>query len=178
MPLIGTILVTIACVALSVGCAHREPTTRRHEITRKAPGRVAPTHTRARADLSWPLHGKISSGFGSKRGSHHHRGVDIRVASGTAIRAAAPGRASFVGRMSGYGNTVILDHGGGLETRYAHNRANLVRQGEWVDVGGVIAEVGSSGNASAPHLHFEVREEGRALDPLPFLAPRSLPANQ
>ncbi len=71
--------------------------------------------------------------------------------------------------MRGYGRVVIVDHGNGFETRYAHNQRNRVRKGQRVERGGVIAEVGSSGNASAPHVHFEVRRYGRALDPMTFL---------
>lgn len=74
--------------------------------------------------------------------------------------------------MRGYGRVVIVDHGDGLETRYAHNRRNRVRKGQRVERGQVIAEVGSSGNASAPHVHFEVRKQGRALDPTAFLPAR------
>ena len=74
--------------------------------------------------------------------------------------------------MRGYGSVVIVDHGNGLETRYAHNRRNRVRRGQRVERGQVIGEVGSSGNASAPHVHFEVRKRGRALDPMAFLPAR------
>jgi murein DD-endopeptidase MepM/ murein hydrolase activator NlpD len=74
--------------------------------------------------------------------------------------------------MRGYGSVVIVDHGNGLETRYAHNRRNRVGRGQRVERGQVIGEVGSSGNASAPHVHFEVRKRGRALDPMAFLPAR------
>ncbi len=74
--------------------------------------------------------------------------------------------------MRGYGSVVIIDHGNGLETRYAHNRRNRVGRGQRVERGQVIGEVDSSGNASAPHVHFEVRKRGRALDPMAFLPAR------
>ncbi len=122
--------------------------------------------------LGWPLeHGAISSEFGTRRRGHRHGGIDVRVPYRTPIRAAAAGRVTFSGRMRGYGRVITLDHGDGLETRYAHNHRNLVRKGDWVDGGEVIGEVGSSGNASAPHLHFEVRRDGRAEDPMKFLPP-------
>ncbi len=74
--------------------------------------------------------------------------------------------------MRGYGNVVILYHGNGLETRYAHNRSNAVEQGSFVHQGEIVATVGSSGNATAPHVHFEVRENGRPRDPLAWLGTR------
>ena len=119
--------------------------------------------------LPWPVRGHVSSAFGGRRGQRHHLGIDVRVSPGTPIKAAAPGCVTFSGRMRGYGRVVIVDHGNGLETRYAHNRRNRVRKGQRVDRGEVVAEVGSSGNASAPHVHFEVRKQGRALDPMTFL---------
>lgn len=133
-----------------------------------------PGEEAARAALHWPLHGRVSSGFGNQRSTHRHLGIDIRTATGTPILAAANGRVRFSGRMRGYGNVVILDHGDGLETRYAHNQRNLVRSAQRVEQGEAIARVGTTGNATAPHVHFEVREGGQARDPLRFLP--SLPA--
>lgn len=127
--------------------------------------------------LLWPLKGgHISSGFGNQRRRHRHLGIDILVPTGTQIRAAAAGRIIFSGKMRGYGNVIFIDHGNGLETRYAHNRRNRVRKGESIEIGSVIAESGSTGNASAPHLHFEVRKDGQAKDPLTFFSASSLPA--
>ena len=74
--------------------------------------------------------------------------------------------------MRGYGHVVILEHADGLETRYAHNRRNRVRKGQRVAAGHVVGTVGQTGNATAPHLHFEIRRRGVAQDPIPWLPPR------
>ncbi|MCG0277036.1 MAG: M23 family metallopeptidase [Thermanaeromonas sp.] len=117
----------------------------------------------------WPVIGPITSFFGW-RGEEFHHGLDIAVEAGTLIRSARSGTVEFSGwRNSIYGRTVILDHGQGLKTVYAHNEANLVVPGEYVEAGQVIARVGSSGRATGPHLHFEVWEKGRPVNPLRFL---------
>ncbi len=119
--------------------------------------------------LAWPVHGAVTSGFGYRRGAHHD-GLDIPMPSGSPVRAAEAGRVIHSGSgLSGYGKLVILRHAGKLSTVYAHNRRNLVRVGEFVERGQVIAEVGKSGNASTPHLHFEVRRDGSPIDPLRYL---------
>lgn len=116
----------------------------------------------------WPVHGRISSRFGP-RGRGFHYGVDIIAPAGTVVRAADDGVVSYSGWMSGYGRVVILTHASGLQTVYAHNAVNLVREGQRVRKGDPIARVGSTGNATCPHLHFEVRRNGRPVDPLEFL---------
>jgi murein DD-endopeptidase MepM/ murein hydrolase activator NlpD len=127
--------------------------------------------------LVWPLDdGYISSPFGNQRSSHRHKGLDIRVPEGTPIRAAGGGQVKFSGSMRGYGKVVFIDHGDGLETRYAHNSRNQVAKGEWVDAGQTIAASGSSGNATAPHLHFEVRRDGRPVDPHSLLPSAPIPS--
>jgi murein DD-endopeptidase MepM/ murein hydrolase activator NlpD len=88
------------------------------------------------------------------------------------VHAAASGRVRVSGKMKGYGNVVILDHGDGLETLYAHNRRNLVRDGESAKAGEQIAEVGETGNATAPHVHFEVRVDGQPRNPARYLPAR------
>lgn len=116
----------------------------------------------------WPVSGRISSRFGP-RGRGFHYGVDIIAPSGTPVRAVDDGVVSYSGWMSGYGRVVIITHASGLQTVYAHNSVNLVREGQRVRRGDVIARVGSTGNATCPHLHFEVRRGGRPVDPLEFL---------
>ncbi|MGQ9473252.1 MAG: LysM peptidoglycan-binding domain-containing protein [Candidatus Caldatribacteriaceae bacterium] len=116
----------------------------------------------------WPVRGRISSPFGT-RGRSFHNGVDIIAPAGTLIRAAQSGVVSFSGTMRGYGRVVIIDHPGGWQTVYAHNSANMVTKGQRVNQGDPIGKVGRSGNATANHLHFEVRRNGRCMDPLQFL---------
>lgn len=125
-------------------------------------------------NLQWPVEGRVSSEFGAHRGRRRHQGIDIRAPAGTAIRAAAAGRVTGSQSLRGYGNVVIVDHGSSVETRYAHNRRNLVGKGQRIARGEVIAKVGQTGNATAPHLHFEVRWRGEPQDPrkwLPTLRP-------
>jgi murein DD-endopeptidase MepM/ murein hydrolase activator NlpD len=119
--------------------------------------------------FAWPVQGSVSSSFGFRSGAHHD-GVDIPAAKGTPVRAAESGRVIHAGdTLAGYGNLIIVKHTGRYSTVYAHNRKNLVRQGEFVEKGQVIAEVGDSGNASSPHLHFEVRENGSPRNPIGYL---------
>lgn len=124
-----------------------------------------------RAAVDWPIDGPVSSTFGP-RGRTHHDGIDIAVPSGTPVRAAADGTVIFSGALRGYGNTVILDHRGGLTTVYAHQRENLVRAGESVRRGDRVGLVGESGKTTGPNLHFEVRKNKIARDPLAFLPAR------
>ena len=116
----------------------------------------------------WPVRGRISSRFGP-RGRSFHNGIDIIAPSGTLIRAAQSGVVSFSGTMRGYGRVVIIDHPGGWQTVYAHNSVNLVARGQRVNQGDPIGKVGRTGNATTTHLHFEVRRNGRCMDPLQFL---------
>lgn len=119
-----------------------------------------------------PVIGRITSRFSNAR-THPmlgvvrpHNGVDIAAPSGTPITAAAAGRVTFAGRKFGFGNTVEIDHGNGVMTRYAHARSIKVRTGARVESGATIATVGRTGLASGPHLHFEVLVNGSSVDPL------------
>ena len=98
-----------------------------------------------------------------------HSGLDFRGPKGAPILAAAKGRVSFVGRKSGYGNVVEVDHGNGVMTRYAHMSAFKSKVGQAVEAGQPIGAIGSTGRSTGPHLHFEVRINGRAVNPRPFL---------
>lgn len=121
-----------------------------------------------------PAKTSLSSGFGyrsdpfTRRGAMH-KGLDFRGSLGTPIAAAAKGRVSFVGWRSGYGKTVEIRHGNGLMTRYAHLSSFAVKRGQPVDAGSPIAAMGSTGRSTGPHLHFEVRINGRAVNPRTFL---------
>jgi murein DD-endopeptidase MepM/ murein hydrolase activator NlpD len=120
------------------------------------------------AGLIWPVSGPVVSGYGMRWG-RMHEGIDIAAASGTPIVAAAPGTVIHAGWLGGYGNLVVVDHGYGLATAYAHASSILVGVGQQVSQGETIALVGSTGNSSGPHLHFEVRVNGVAVDPLGYL---------
>jgi murein DD-endopeptidase MepM/ murein hydrolase activator NlpD len=119
--------------------------------------------------FSWPVEGgTVTSGFGWRRGRLHD-GIDISVPRGTPIYVVAPGRVIFSGRIGDYGNIIVVRHDARHDTVYAHNRRNLVRKGEVVVRGEEIAEVGSTGNATGPHVHFEVRLDQTPRDPMRYL---------
>jgi murein DD-endopeptidase MepM/ murein hydrolase activator NlpD len=115
----------------------------------------------------WPVNGSVVSGFGMRWG-RMHEGIDIAVATGTPIRAAASGSVSLSGASGGYGNYTCISHGGGLSTCYAHQSQILVSGGS-VAQGQIIGLVGCTGHCFGPHLHFEVRVGGQAVDPLGYL---------
>ncbi|MGE0681898.1 MAG: peptidoglycan DD-metalloendopeptidase family protein [Candidatus Binatia bacterium] len=116
----------------------------------------------------WPLEGKLSSKFGPRNGSFHD-GIDIAAPLGTSVRAAADGRVIFSDVLRGYGNVVIVRHAKSYLTVYAHHRVNLVKEGQMVRQGDVIAEVGQTGRATGASLHFEVRKDNLARNPLQYL---------
>lgn len=118
--------------------------------------------------IAWPLRGRTVSEFGLREGVPH-QGIDIAAAEGTPIQAAAAGRVIYSGIMRGYGNVVILKHEENITTVYAHNRRNYVQLNESVRQGQAIAEVGSTGRAEGPHLHFEIRVNGDPYNPRHFL---------
>ncbi|WP_414637053.1 M23 family metallopeptidase [Arenimonas sp.] len=121
-----------------------------------------------------PAPGYISSRYGGRndpfgRGQAHHLGIDIDANSGDPVTAAAEGVVSFSGVRGGYGNVVEIDHGNGYKTLYAHNSANLVKAGDVVRAGQNIARVGSTGRSTGSHLHFEVKLNGRQVNPRQYL---------
>jgi len=119
--------------------------------------------------LLWPVDGHVTSRFGPRGGSFHD-GLDIASPLGTPILAAASGEVIYNGTLRGYGNIVILRHREGYVTVYAHTQKNLVQEGERVRRGQAIARIGQTGRASGPHLHFEVRKDNLARDPLRYLS--------
>ena len=130
--------------------------------------------TPAPSGWSSPVAGHRSSTFGGRvdpiTGEHrNHAGVDIAAPKGTPIQAARAGRVVFSGAKGGYGNLVIVDHGDGLESRYAHCNTLLAPVGSRVPAGAVIGTVGSTGRSTGPHLHFEIRKDGTAINPDRYL---------
>src|SRR5829696_10238596 len=118
--------------------------------------------------LTWPVNGLITSGFGWRWG-RMHEGIDIGAPSGAAIHAAAGGTVIYCGWMGGYGNLIVIDHGGGLATAYGHQSGLAVGCGTSVGEGQVIGYVGCTGHCFGPHVHFEVRVNGSPVDPLGYL---------
>jgi lipoprotein NlpD len=118
--------------------------------------------------LAWPAPGVLISGFGTRE-RDNHLGIDLACPEGTPIRAADDGVVLFAGEQRGYGNLILLAHDRDVVTVYAHNARNLVSPGERVARGEEIGRVGRTGNATGPHLHFEVRVAAQPRDPLGFL---------
>ena len=122
----------------------------------------------ANLDFDWPIHGHFSSGYGW-RGIGTHEGIDLTAKPGTPVLAAEAGRVIESGWRGDYGRVVVVKHARNYSTLYAHNRALRVKKGAFVEKGDVIAEVGSTGNATGPHLHFEIRRDREPADPLRYL---------
>jgi len=152
----------------------------------------APTHhhrqeTTSEADTesptAWsaPVEGRLSSAFGKRadpftQTARFHRGIDIAAPAGAPIRAAQSGTVVFSGHLSGYGNTIILEHAGGYRTLYGHASRNLVKEGDLILAEQVIGEVGSTGRSTGTHLHFELQKGGARVDPREFLLAAGKPA--
>jgi murein DD-endopeptidase MepM/ murein hydrolase activator NlpD len=113
----------------------------------------------------WPVQGPVTSGFGLRR-SGWHKGIDVKADRGAPVGASASGLVVASGFEDGYGYVVKIQHINGFVTVYAHNERNFVRIGERVRAGQRVATIGRSGRATAPHLHFEIRHDGYAYDPL------------
>lgn len=134
-------------------------------------GRAVRRQAALRPRLVWPSRGRITSRFEVRWGRHHH-GIDIAAPVGTPIIAALDGTVQFAGWRGGYGRLIILDHGGGLTTYYGHASTVLVKVGDRVTVGQLLARVGTTGQVTGPNLHFEVRKNEVPQDPLAFLQSR------
>jgi murein DD-endopeptidase MepM/ murein hydrolase activator NlpD len=120
-------------------------------------------------DFLWPVEGKITDAFDDSE-SKRHQGIDIPSALGTPIKASSSGTVIYSSNtIRGYGNLIILRHSEEFVTVYAHNQMNLVEEGNWVEKGQTIGRVGQTGRATGPHLHFEIRKNNKAVDPLMFL---------
>ena len=131
-----------------------------------------------------PLSGEhMTSGFGMRwhpvvGGRRQHKGVDLAAPTGTPIHASADGTVAMAERYSGYGLYVQIEHGGSLETRYGHMSRIAVAEGQFVHKGDVIGYVGSTGRSTGPHLHYEVRVDGVAVNPIPYMHGGQLPSGE
>jgi murein DD-endopeptidase MepM/ murein hydrolase activator NlpD len=118
----------------------------------------------------WPVAGQVISVFGPKSDGLRNDGINIAAPRGTPVKAIASGVVTYAGNeLRGFGNLLLIKHSGGWTTAYAHNEAVLVKRGERVERGQVIARVGNSGRVSEPQLHFELRKGKEAVDPLRYL---------
>ena len=133
-----------------------------------APSAPAPSLESSAGGLIWPVSAPVTSNFGWRWG-RMHEGIDLGAGMGTPIYAATAGTVIHAGWLGGYGNLVVLDHGGGVSTAYGHQSSIAVSVGQRVSQGQVIGYVGSTGHSTGPHLHFEVRVNGGAVDPLGYL---------
>ena len=157
------------------GAAGGTPDVMRAVPVRAAPAGVRRYETGSSLPSHWPLdvqgfvtRGRVGEGAGSE-GGEAHEGIDIAVPTGTPVRASGGGTVEAAGTDLDFGLFVRLQHPDGYESMYGHASRLLVREGEAVSAGQVIALTGSSGRSTAPHLHFEIRREGQSLDPLTFV---------
>ncbi len=147
----------------------------KRKLTQRTPGRTIPPYKGG--PLPWPVSGKVESEFGMRYHPQFHTkikhtGIDISAPIGTPVRVVARGETLFAGWLRGYGQVVIVDHGGNLTTVYAHLSRMDVREGQAVSDGQVIGGVGNTGNSTGSHLHFEVRIDGDARNPRNYLQAR------
>jgi YD repeat-containing protein len=141
------------------------------QVAAVAPAEVPAPAPRSGKLFLWPVKGKILSSFGAKSGGLSNDGINIAADRGATVRAAENGVVVYAGNeIPGFGNLVLVRHADGWVTAYAHNDALLVTKNDRVERGQPIAAVGSSGNVSAPQVHFEIRKGSEPVDPLPYLA--------
>lgn len=125
--------------------------------------------------MDWPTRGRVTSGFGRRRDPFGgekgfvHQGLDIANSVGTPVVATADGVVQIASWQGGYGRLVVIDHGRGFKTYYAHNSELLVKRGDRVQRGHVISKMGTSGHSTGYHLHYEVWQNGRVTDPMKFV---------
>ena len=133
-------------------------------------GPIAPPPPRTGGLFSWPTVGKLISGFGPSAGGMHNDGINILAPLGTPVTAAEAGVVAYAGNeLRGFDNLLLVRHQGGWMTAYAHNNELLVKRGQKVARGQMIARVGRTGNVEQPQLHFEIRKGTDAIDPMKFL---------
>ena len=124
----------------------------------------------SKEDFIWPVKGKIITSFGANKGGTPNKGIDIQAKEGTTVVASRSGRVIFCEeKVKGFGKTVILDHGDGIQTVYSHNAEIAVSVGQDMRQGQPLAKVGASGRGASPYLHFEIRKRHRPQNPLYYL---------
>ena len=137
--------------------------------TASIPPRSEETSKTGKGRFLWPVNGKVISGFGMRNGEKH-AGIDIKAEEGKPVKAADSGKVIYSGNgLNGYGNLIIIKHEGTFFTVYAHNKKNLASEGSLVEKGEEIAQVGDTGRATTPHLHFEIRKNKVTVDPILYL---------
>lgn len=152
----------------SVPAVARKEDPPRARVVSGRPGAPSRPKLATQGMLDWPLRGVLYGRFG-KKGKEPHDGIDLAAPAGTPIKTAQEGTVLYAGEQKGYGLIVIVEHKAPLITLYAHNRDLRVKTGQTVRRGQVIATVGESGRTSGPHVHFEVRVDGKPADPLEYL---------
>jgi murein DD-endopeptidase MepM/ murein hydrolase activator NlpD len=135
------------------------------EARRRARSEV---QSEAKLAFFWPVQGRLSSPFG-RRGGRPHEGIDLSAPRGTPVRAAEAGKVIHAGRLRDYGKVVVVKHAGAYRSVYAHLDSIAVREGQFVERGQPIGRVGETGNATGPHLHFEIRRGPRPRNPILYL---------
>lgn len=144
--------------------------TKKKTTARKSNVRLPEPPSRSKGKFAWPLRGTIITKFGSAGAGRHNDGINIKVPEGTSVKAAENGIVAYAGNeLKGFGNLLLVKHADGWMTAYAHNKEFLVKRGQTVKKGEVMAKAGKTGNAKEPQLHFEVRRGTKAVDPMLYL---------
>jgi murein DD-endopeptidase MepM/ murein hydrolase activator NlpD len=153
--------------------APKQPESQQAAVVTPSDETPAPTPIKADATptFRWPVKGRVIAGFGPKPNGQQNDGINLAVPEGTPVKAAEDGVVAYAGNeLKGYGNLVLIRHSNGYVTAYAHAKELLVKRGDSVKRGQVIANSGQTGNVDTPQLHFEVRKGPAPLDPMPLLA--------
>lgn len=141
--------------------------------TKKNTVRLPPAPGRSQSKFAWPVDGKVMTKFGAAGAGRHNDGINIKIAEGTAVRAAENGVVAYAGNeLKGFGNLLLIKHADGWITAYAHNKQLLVKRGQTVRRGQPVAKAGKTGGAKEAQLHFEIRKGTKAVDPLLYLERR------
>ena len=165
-------------VPLPAGKPNRQPLPKKQTKARPAKpkkvasiGKLPKPQPMSQNRFRWPVRGRIISRYGAKPNGKHNDGINIAVPQGTSVKAAENGVVAYSGNeLKGYGNLILVRHADNWVTAYAHNKELLVKRGEKIRRGQIIAKAGGSGNVSKPQLHFELRKGSRPVDPLKHMA--------